>query len=67
MDSPPGGRSIFIPKETRMYDDYTGPPEGEEISPVPPSDGPIGPGWWQFFGGAWHWMTEPAPKSVSGT
>jgi hypothetical protein len=51
-----------------MYDDYTGPPEGEEIWPCPPpSDGPIGPGWWQFFSGAWHWMTEPAPKSVAGT
>ena len=51
-----------------MYDDYTGPPEGEEIWSVPPpSDAPVGPGWWQFFSGAWHWMTEPAPKSVAGT
>jgi hypothetical protein len=21
-------------------------------------------GWWEFFNGAWHWMTDPVPKTM---
>jgi hypothetical protein len=24
-------------------------------------------GWWAWIGGAWQWMTEPAPRTVSKT
>lgn len=31
----------------------------------PPTYKPSGNGWWEFWGGVWHWMTEPAPRTVS--
>jgi hypothetical protein len=49
-----------------MNDDYEGyPGEGELFGP-PPSDGPIEPGWWEFFAGTWQWVTSPKP-TVGGT
>lgn len=33
----------------------------------PPNWKPEPNGWWEFWGGVWRWVTEPAPTTVSKT
>lgn len=33
----------------------------------PPRWRPTPNGWWEFFGGVWRWMSEPAPHTLSKT
>lgn len=50
-----------------MYDDDPSYPGDGELWEIPPSDGPIEPGWWQLIAGTWQWVTSPTPKVISGT